>query len=183
MAMNLRTALDDEVTITDASPTGGGGAISREFKKEPQRTEDDGRSCYQCDGSFDQEGRYPCPADCGVALCSLECIWNRAGACRRKHFPCPRFGERFAGTARLTKEVARVGIEVQAPFDLTFGNDFFSPEGKARLQELEQDPLLEAEHWAPDCKLFSRARGRPITLRSGQTIRGLYSLYGISFTS
>lgn len=34
------------------------------------------------------------------------------------------------------------------------------------------DPLLIAEHWAPCCKLFSKARGRPITLRSGRVIDG-----------
>ena len=32
MYMNLRAQLDHEVTITDASPTGGGGAISKQFK-------------------------------------------------------------------------------------------------------------------------------------------------------
>ena len=173
MEMNLRTLLDEEVTISDASPTGGGGAVSKEFKREPQQTEHDGQACYHCNGDFGDEGRYPCPANCGVALCSLECIWeHRDQTCKRKTYRCPRFGERFAGTARLTKAVAKAGIEVQPPFDLTFGNDFFTVEGKAHLQRLEDDEMLEAEHWAPDCKLFSRARGRPITLRSGRTIQG-----------
>jgi hypothetical protein len=31
---------------------------------------------------------------------------------------------------------------------------------------------LVAEHWAPECKLFSRARGKPITLESGRRIAG-----------
>eukprot|EP00435_Cladocopium_sp_Y103_P025601 s2795_g6.t1 len=174
MAMNFRTALDDEVTVTDASPTGGGGAIAREFKSEPQRTEHDGRLCHCCGREFTDEGRYPCPADCGVALCCLGCIWqHRDEDCRRKAYPCPRFGERFAGSANLSRAVAQVGgIEVQKPFDLEWGDDFFSPEGKAQLDALENDPLLKAEHWAPDCKLFSRARGRPITLRSGRRIKG-----------
>ena len=34
------------------------------------------------------------------------------------------------------------------------------------------DPLLAAEHWAPCCKLFSKARGRPITLEDGTVIAG-----------
>ena len=174
MGMSLRTALDDEVTVTDASQTGGGAATAVEFKGEPQRTTHDGHRCYQCDGDFQGDGRFPCPANCGVALCSLECIWShRNGPCRRMDHPCPRFGERFAGQAQLTKEVARVGgIEVQEPYDLTWGHDFFSPEGKATLKELETDPSLKAEHWAPDCKLYSRARGRPITLPDGRTIKG-----------
>ena len=79
MEMNLRTLLDEEVTITDASPTGGGGAWSKDFKREPQRVFHDGRACYHCERGFTDEGRYPCPADCGVALCSLECIWMITG--------------------------------------------------------------------------------------------------------
>lgn len=169
MSMNLRTAL----TVTDASPTGGSAATSQEFKQEPQRVAQDGSSCFQCGGEFEEDGRFPCPPDCGVALCSLECIWrHREGPCKRKDHPCPRFGERFAGSARLSKEVARAGIEVQEPFDLTWNHDYFSLAGKATLKRLESDEQLRAEHWAPECKLFSRARGRPITLRDGCTVRG-----------
>ena len=45
-------------------------------------------------------------------------------------------------------------------------------EGKAKLAELEGDPALAAEHWAPECKLFSRARGRPVRLDDGALIAG-----------
>lgn len=58
-------------------------------------------------------------------------------------------------------------IEVQPPYDR-----FFTEEGKQALADLMEDPCLAVEHWAPECKLFSRARGRPITLRDGRRIQG-----------
>ena len=67
--------------------------------------------------------------------------------------------------------VRRGLIEVQPPYDLSLGHNF-SDDGRARLEELERDPDLFAEHWAPCCKLFSRARGRPITLSDGEVIQG-----------
>lgn len=41
---------------------------------------------------------------------------------------------------------------------------FFTQQGKDTLQELMTDPLLACERWAPCCKLFSRARRKPIHL-------------------
>ena len=41
------------------------------------------------------------------------------------------------------------------------GDDFHSQEGKEKLTSLESDPALAAEHWAPECKLFSKARAAP----------------------
>ena len=72
----------------------------------------------------------------------------------------------------MTHAVAREGIEVQPPYDLMQGHDFFTDEGRGSLEELESDPHLGAEHWAPCCKLFSRARGRPVTLPSGEVVPG-----------
>ena len=85
-----------------------------------------------------------------------------------------QFGERFSGpNAPLSHAVAkRGGIQVQEPFDWFRGRDFFNQNDKQRLEEMESDPLLKAEHWAPECKLMSRARGRPITLASGRVIKG-----------
>lgn len=170
--------------MTDASPTGGGGATSSEFKGEPQQTQHDGAACHQCGGTFDLDGRFPCPAGCGVALCGLSCIWrHRAGSCRRKAYQCPRFGERFAGKGVLSKEVARIGgIEVQEPFDLEYGHDFFSPAGKAALQALEEDEGLRAEHWGPDSRYFSKARGRSVRLRDGHSVRGPQAVRDLSHT-
>ena len=175
MSMNLRARLDDEVVVTDASPSGGGAATATQFKREADVVEHAGEECYQCGREFGRWGRFPCPADCGCALCSLECIHrHREDSCVRRAYPCPKFGERFAGpNAPLSHAVAKVGgIQVQEPFDWLRGHDFFSAEGKALLEAMENDPLLMAEHWAPECKLMSRARGRPITLASGRVIKG-----------
>ena len=63
-------------------------------------------------------------------------------------------------------------IDVQPPYDWYFGQDFFTQQGKDTLQELMTDPLLACEHWAPCCKLSSRARGRPIHLPDGRVVPG-----------
>ena len=52
-------------------------------------------------------------------------------------------------------------IEVQPPYDWFFGDNFFTSEGKTTLAELMEGPCLAVEHWAPECKLFSRARRSP----------------------
>ena len=140
---------------------------------EPFTVDHSGEECWTCD----QRGVWQCFA------CSLECMWkhrdsenqHQARACIRKEWRPPKFGERFAGPhAPLTRAVAQVGgIEVQRPFDLLTGDDFFTEEGRKTLAELCEDPWLYCEHWAPECRLFTRARGRPIRLKDGRTIRGL----------
>ena len=175
MYMNLRAQVDREVTITDASPTGGGGAVSCQFKDPPDRVQHDGESCLQCSGTFEEFGRFRCPAACGATMCCLSCVWDhRSGPCPRKDYQLPRFGERFSGPcAPLTNEVARVGgFDVQEPFDFKTGDDFFTDQGREKLERLEKDELLAAEHWAPECRLFSRARGRPVRLPNGDYIDG-----------
>ena len=174
LRMNIRAPLDDEVTITDASPMGAGGGVATTFKREPDTEDHEGTECFHCQGAF-ENGRYPCPASCRVALCSVECQWrHRNGPCKRRGYPVPKFGERFSGAkAPLTDAVAKVGLlEVQQPYDLKTGFDFFTDDGRAALEELEGDPHLFAEHYAPCCKLFSRARGRPVRLPDGRTIPG-----------
>ena len=145
---------------------------------EPETVFHEGDECY---GPFRREQRYPCPGLCGAALCSLECIWahrdkdsQEPRSCVRKRWEVPKFGERFAGPhAPLTHAVAQMGgVEVQKPYDVLTGSDFFTQQGRDELEELCSDPFLYAEHWAPECKLFSRARGRPIRLRSGRFIQG-----------
>ena len=175
MSMNLRATLDDEVVVTDASPSGGGAAVATKFKREPDTVDYAGDVCMECEGAFGEWGRLPCPSSCGGAFCSLRCIdAHRSSLCVRKEYPFPKFGERFSGPrAPLSHAVAkRGGIQVQEPFDWYRGHDFFNPEDKQRLEAMEDDPLLRAEHWAPECKLMSRARGRPIVLASGRTIKG-----------
>lgn len=175
LVMNLRAQLDCEVAITDASPTGGGGAVSRRFKRMPDTiVHEDGR-CLACQRDLERDRIYPCPTGCCAMLCSLGCIErHRDEGCRRRHYMPPKFGEGFsAPNAPLSHAVARVGgIEVQPPYDLLRGDDFETPEGKQKLANLESDPALAAEHWAPECKLFSQARGKPVTLPDGTRIPG-----------
>ena len=175
MYMNLRAQMDQEVSITDASPTGGGGAVARSFKYEPDTSRHDGNYCRECGRRLETGRSYPCPAGCKVALCSLSCISeHREASCRRKNYVMPKFGERFSGpNAPLSHAVARGGgIEVQEPFDLERGHDFFTDAGRKQLDALEGDPALAAEHWGPECRLFSRARGKPVKLPDGRTIPG-----------
>ena len=48
---------------------------------------------------------------------------------------------------------------------------FFSPSGGELLKGFDDEKVL-LEHWGPDCKLMSRARGRPIKFASGRWIEG-----------
>ena len=172
----LKARIDPEVSVTDASPTGGGAATAVEFQAEPCTIERDPAVCAQCGKDIPGHDRYPCPAVCGATLCSLSCVLtHREGeVCPRSTWRIPKFGERFAGRrAPLSHAVAMVGkVEVQPPYDWFFGDNFFTPEGKQSLADLMDDPCLAVEHWAPECKLFSRARGRPITLRDGRRVQG-----------
>ena len=177
MFTNLKALVDHEVTVTDASPYGGGTAVATEFMPPPCTQACDASRCAMCDREIPDDGQYPCPATCGATLCSLTCVLARrvdATACPRKEWRIPKFGERFAGRrAPLSHAVAMAGgVEVQPPYDIHFGDDFFSPSGKVMLQQLTSDPLLAVEHWAPECKLFSRARERPIRLADGREVPG-----------
>eukprot|EP00438_Fugacium_kawagutii_P025118 Skav230791 [mRNA] locus=scaffold312:65520:71347:+ [translate_table: standard] len=182
MYTNLRARLDPEVSVTDASPSGGGAAVATQFRPEPWTLRDcDPRQCLECGGDIRDDDRYPCPAECGGQFCSLECVWAHRdidhaeeGECPRRAWRPPRFGERFSGpNAPLSRAIGRQGhIEVQEPYDWYLGHDMFTESGRRRLEALMDDEYLVGEHWAPECKLFSRARGRPITLSDGRTIQG-----------
>ena len=75
----------------------------------------------------------------------------------------PVFSERWSGPqAPLTKAMLRRGFDVLPPFDVERARemDYFSDAGKEVWKGLgEEDP--DYEHHAPECKTFSRARGRP----------------------
>ena len=181
MGTSLKCELEKFIYCSDASPSGGGVAVSSQFMDEPWTENHEGRECWVCQGPMDPGFEFGCPALCQVALCSLGCLMkHREGrcstrrVCKRRHFELPRFGERFAGKqARLTEAVAMAGtIDVQEPYDWHWGHDFFTQEGKDHLEALMLDPLLAAEHWAPCCKLFSKARGRPIHLEDGTVVAG-----------
>ena len=182
MGSSLRLKLDAEISCSDASPTGGGGAVATQFMPEPFTVDHNGEECWNCDQHFRCEQRYPCPAGCKAVFCGLECMWahrdpasrHHVRACVRGDWHPPKFGERFAGPhAPLTHAVAQVGgVEVQRPFDVLTGDDFFTDAGRKVLEELGNDPWLYCEHWAPECRLFTRARGKPIRLRDGRAIPG-----------
>ena len=181
MVTNLKAGIDGEIAVTDASPSGGGAAVATEFRRPPNTLEVDKGRCYECGKRLGQGDRYPCPAECGGVFCSLACVMEHRDVDHETHHECPRrawrpprFGERFAGKrAPLSHAVATEGhIEVQEPFDLHFGHNMFTDEGRDTLQRLCDDEFLEAEHWAPECRLFSKARGKPIVLSSGREIAG-----------
>ena len=178
MVSNLKAKIDPEVSVTDASPSGGGAAVATAFAREPCTFTPEANECDACRRSLETEALvFPCPALCGARFCSLGCIADHRKSergCLRKSWLVPKFGERFAGKrAPLSHAVAQNGtVEVQPPFDLHFGDDFFSLEGRTKLQALMDDPLLAAEHWAPECKLFSRARGKPLYRRDGTRVPG-----------
>eukprot|EP00435_Cladocopium_sp_Y103_P063900 s82_g25.t1 len=178
---NLKATIDPEISVTDASPSGGGAAVATEFRREPVTIVAEENKCYECGTEVDSESRFPCPAACGGLFCSLACVMAHREIdhalyheCPRRAWRPPKFGERFAGErAPLSAAVAMEGhLEVQPPYDLHFGQDIFSDEGREELNRLMTEENLYAEHWAPECKLFTQARGIPIKLRSGRVIDG-----------
>eukprot|EP00435_Cladocopium_sp_Y103_P044009 s914_g12.t1 len=177
---NLRATLSGEISCTDASPTGGGSGSATEFVEEvpgvPEKLPESDQCghCAQPLGVAGFDG-YECPNECGVIACSVDCISAHRHNCIREMLGKACFGERFSGpNCPLTKAVALAGIFVQPPLDrLRDGNwDFFSPSGRECLEGLEDDGHLASSHWAPECKTFSAARGRPIWTSSGRYIAG-----------
>ena len=73
LTMNLRASFDPEVTVTDASPIGGGAAVATMFKHDPDMVLHDGLHCYLCERDMPENASYPCPAGCralpAIKLC------------------------------------------------------------------------------------------------------------------
>ena len=172
---SLRATISPVISCTDASPTGGGSGIATHFKDkclDVMDPEEQGLTCGECPTPWSQreeQRRYPCPRACGKAFCKLGCLMGHEDSCPRKSFYAPRFGERFSGcNCPLTKAVALAGIAVQTPLDKDYEEspwEFFTDEGKAILEESENQADLAAAHWAPNCRTFSRARGRPMRVK------------------
>ena len=118
----------------------------------------------------------PCPTQCGGFFCCTDCLVKHAETCEGKGLFLPRFAEGFAGPrGPATWAVAALGIAVTAPLDRLMtgvAGDFFSPVGFANFEAAFNDPSVAWEHWGPECKLMSRARGRPIWLPNGRCIAG-----------
>ena len=177
---NLRAILSSEISCTDASPSGGGSGTATRFVDEapgvPEKLAFEGR-CGHCAGPLDRASipGYDCPNECGAVACCVDCFAAHRHSCGREMMGKASFGERFCGpNCPLTKAVALEGIFVQPPLDrLRDGNwDFFSPSGRECLEGMEDDGHLSASHWAPECKTFSAARGRPIWTTSGRYVQG-----------
>ena len=169
---SLRASISTTVSCTDASPTGGGSCIATRFKDTgfdiPAKVPEVNK-CGDCGADFkerEEHRKYPCPRNCGAKFCKLACAWRHNEECVRKEFFAPKFGERFCGkNYPLSKALGLQGIAVQEPLDrLRKGAEweFFSDEGKTKLDGLENEASLCLGHWAPNCRTFSRARGRPI---------------------
>ena len=179
----LKCRLSEVISCTDASPTGGASAIATKFKKGEVKVPASSvleERCAVCETAFEEVrgcGKYPCSRSCGARMCSVLCYYNHQDEkCSRCDMWTPMFGERFAGkNFPLTKACALVGVGIQPPLDREIPSlpwEFFSSEGKQKLEDFENDPALAATHWAPECKTFSAARGWPITLSSGRKVAG-----------
>lgn len=179
---NLRAYLSLEVSYTDASPTGGGSGVASKLLSRPllapPPSEFDG-PCGHCAGEIDPGSlpyRYKCPSRCGRVCCSISCASKHRSRCPQVDVPRRVFGEHFSGPEfPLTKAVALAGLHVQPPLDLLYPVDpwdYFSDEGKERLEAYVNDSDLMAEHWAPECQTFSAARGKPIWTSAGNYVQG-----------
>ena len=178
---NLRARLSWEISCTDASPTGGATAIATAFKSQFLKVPDAKPledTCCVCGEQLGAKGTsFPCSRRCGAEACCAQCIFTHSeGQCLRDELDAPTFAERFAGpNFPLTQAVALQGIAIQPPLDIKIHSypwDFFTEVGKSKLDNMERDSSLSATHWAPECKTFSAARGKPITLRGGRRIAG-----------
>ena len=179
---DLRAQISDVISCTDASPSGGGAAVAAKFKDKgfdyPIAVEDRSQcgSCGKAVIEREDPRLYPCSRRCGKHSCSLVCAQDHEGECERGNFFSPKFGERFCGpNFPLTKAVALAGINTQAPLDKLRSDcvwDFFTEPGKKKLENEEEDPELGACHWAPNCRTFSRSRGRPMTVKGKGKVKG-----------
>lgn len=175
------------INCTDVSPTGGATGIATRFKKGEVKVPSSQvlkENCAVCGTPFTEVrgcGKYPCSRNYGGRMCSVMCCHShQEEACSRGDLWTPLFGEKFSGrNFPLTKVCALVGVGIQPPLDREVPSllwEFFSPEGKQKLDSFENGAGLAASHWAPECKTFSAARGRPIVLSSGRRVTGRKAL-------
>lgn len=174
---NVRARVHSTMSATDASPTGGGSCTSVQLKRPRGTPGPQQLTCGLCRADVSElvasGNDLECPLGCGARLCSLDCFLEH-----KEHCPCtgkgtPLFSERWSGgEAPLTKAMANEGFDVTRPYDKKISSlmDFFTEPGKAIWEDLEQSPI-EAEHHAPDCKMMSRARGKPFKI-DGRWVSG-----------
>ena len=195
---NLRAPLRRTLSCTDASEEGGGACEAKLFVPQLDRAAaakveacyakiaeesalplSPGLCCSHCHAPFasDSTQRAPCAAQCGALVCSIDCHLRhrRSNTCPFGTLRLPGFAEGFSGPkAKLTWAVCRGGVEICLPLDRERAPfpDILQDSGRQHVQ-LEFDNGTTAwEHWGPECKLMSRARGWPILLADGSTIPG-----------
>eukprot|EP00435_Cladocopium_sp_Y103_P055568 s172_g18.t1 len=164
---NLKAPVNPMMHATDASPTGAGSCIAKQMKRRPGTANSADLTCGVCGRDITEEmavaEEIDCPKKCGGHYCSLECYLDHRDSCPMRRLGVPCFSERWSGpNAPLTVAMLRRGFDVLPPYDRErVGRmDFFTEEGKQEWAQLDQeDP--DYEHHAPDCKTFTRARGRP----------------------
>ena len=163
---NVRAKLPSEIHATDASPTGAGSCTADRFKRAGS-SEGVGNVCIACRRDIGNPGEwqqaFDCPWRCGARLCSLECWLTHRTACDCAGSAIPVFSERWSGPWAPTSEAfLRAGFPVLPPFDVLRGEemDVFTDDGKAVWTALDEEEA-DVEHHAPECKTFSRARGKP----------------------
>ena len=195
---NVRAPIYRKLSATDASPTGAGSCTAAQLKNlkrpmgipSPQAV-----FCCVCRSDMSEvigNGEdLECPFACGSRVCSLPCFQEHKLECEGASKGLPLFSERWSGpNCPLSYAMLKEGFDVAMPYDRKVNSemDFFTEQGKAIWQELDEAPV-EVELHAPDCKTMSRARGKPFwiggrkyngppALRDEQHIMGFTHLRG-----
>ncbi|CAK0791571.1 unnamed protein product, partial [Prorocentrum cordatum] len=121
-------------------------------------------ACGNCQGplSGGSAEQAPCPALCGVVLCSVECVvaHRRGPGCRRGDLRLPAFAECCSGShGKLAWAVARAGAEISAPLGgqlRPFADAQALGHGNFICDECNHESVAW-EHWAPEAWSFRRA--------------------------
>ena len=60
---NLKARVDDQISVTDASPSGGGAAVATRFRPPPLMLDVPMDTCYECGREIEAGSAYPCPTE------------------------------------------------------------------------------------------------------------------------
>ena len=79
--------LDSKIYCSDASPSGGGAAVPKGSGES--QTPKTVTACAGCARETSMKDIFPFPAQCRVAMCSLDCVMaHRQGRCRKAKMCC-----------------------------------------------------------------------------------------------
>ena len=175
--VNVRAPIAAMLHATDASPTGAGSCIALQLKRDVGVPNPNDVLCTACRRDMGEligvAEEFDCPRGCGQRSCSVICHLHHQAQCQFRDTPVALFSERWSGpNYPLTQAMLQEGVEITPPYDVKVDEacDFFSEEGKAQWEALDQMEIA-FEHHAPDCKTMSRSRGRPFWL-DGQWVQG-----------